>query len=42
MTLIPKDEDKKEHKTEMTYLKIEFNVDITASTFSLSELERKR
>mgnify|MGYP001087407246 CR=1 FL=1 len=42
MTLIPQDEDKKGHKTEMTYLKIEFNVDISASTFSLSELERKR
>lgn len=42
MTLIPQDEDKKEHKTEMTYLKIDFNMDIPASTFSLSELERKR
>jgi outer membrane lipoprotein-sorting protein len=42
MTLVPKDEDKKGHKTQMTYLDIDFNVDISAGTFSLSELERKR
>jgi outer membrane lipoprotein-sorting protein len=42
MTLIPQDEDKKGHKTEMTYLEIDFNTDIPAGTFSLSELERKR
>jgi len=42
MTLIPQDEDKKGHKTEMTYLDIDFNKDIPSGTFSLSELERKR
>jgi outer membrane lipoprotein-sorting protein len=42
MTLIPKDEEKKGHKTEMTYLDIDFNMDIPSGTFSLSELERKR
>lgn len=42
MTLVLRDEDKKGHKTEMTYINIEFNVDIPAGTFSLSELERKR
>jgi outer membrane lipoprotein-sorting protein len=42
MTLIPEDTDKKGQKTEMTYLKINFNMDIPDRTFSLSELERKR
>jgi outer membrane lipoprotein-sorting protein len=42
MTLIPQDQEKKGHKTEMTYLDIEFNVDVPAGMFSLSELERKR
>jgi hypothetical protein len=42
MTLIPHDEDKEGHKTEMTYLAIDFNVDVPDRMFSLSELERKR
>lgn len=42
MTLIPHDKDKKGHKTEMTYLEIDFNVDLADRMFSLSELERKR
>jgi hypothetical protein len=42
MTLIPTDEEKKGHKTEMIYHAIEFDVDVPERTFSLSELEKKR
>ena len=42
MTLVPHDKKKKGHKTEMRYLDIKFDVDVPASTFSLSRLERSR
>ncbi len=42
MTLIPTDEEKKGHRTEMIYHAIQFDVDIPERTFSLSELEKKR
>ncbi len=41
MTLIPQDEDKAGHKTEMTYLEIAFNTDVPERMFSLSQLEQK-
>ncbi|MBN1361580.1 MAG: outer membrane lipoprotein-sorting protein [Sedimentisphaerales bacterium] len=41
MTLIPQDEDKEGHKTEMDYLDIDFNADVPERMFSLSELEQK-
>ncbi|OQX12558.1 MAG: hypothetical protein BWK76_17465 [Desulfobulbaceae bacterium A2] len=40
MTLIPEDEP--QHKTEMRYLSIAFDVAVPESTFSLSNLERHR
>jgi outer membrane lipoprotein-sorting protein len=40
MTLIP--EDKEGHKTEMTYIDIDFDVPVPDNTFSLSQLERLR
>ena len=42
MTLVPKDKDEEGHKTVMTYMEIDFDVDLPASTFSLSRLERQR
>jgi len=42
MTLVPEDEKKKGHKTELLYLEIRFNPDVPDDTFSLSRLERKR
>jgi hypothetical protein len=42
MTLLPEDEDKEGHKTELIYLDIRFDVDVPESTFSLSRLERQR
>ena len=42
MRLIPEDEDKKGHETEMVYHSLDFGVDIPESTFSLSRLEQKR
>jgi outer membrane lipoprotein-sorting protein len=42
MTLLPEDEEKKGHKTEMIYLKMQFDVDVPEDTFSLSRLERQR
>jgi hypothetical protein len=40
MVLVP--EDDPGHRTEMRYLDLDFNVDLPASTFSLSRLERSR
>lgn len=40
MTLLP--EDKEGHKTEMVYLNINFEVEISEDMFSLSQLERDR
>ena len=40
LRLIP--EDEKGHMTEMVYLDIDFDVDVSDSTFSLSRLEQKR
>lgn len=40
MTLVPEDEPG--HRTEMTYLDMEFDVDVPDSTFSLSRLESVR
>ena len=42
MTLVPEDEKKKGHRTELLYLEIRFNPDVPDDTFSLSRLERKR
>jgi outer membrane lipoprotein-sorting protein len=42
LTLIPKDKDKKGHKTEIIYEDIDFNVPVSDRTFSLSNLERIR
>jgi hypothetical protein len=42
LTLIPKDEDKRGHKTELIYEDIDFNVPVPDRTFSLSNLERIR
>ena len=42
MTLLPEDEDKEGHKTEMVYRSLDFGVKIPDSTFSLSRLEQKR
>lgn len=42
MILVPKDKDEEGHKTVMTYKEIDFDVDLPASTFSLSRLERQR
>jgi outer membrane lipoprotein-sorting protein len=42
MTLVPADDDKKGHRTEMVYHEIEFDLDMPDSMFSLSELERTR
>ena len=45
MVLIPMDRDekpKKNQRTEMRYIDIEFDAEVPESTFSLSELERKR
>jgi len=40
MEMVP--EDKKGYKTELVYKKIDFDVNVPESTFSLSRLERKR
>ncbi|MFH0911962.1 MAG: outer membrane lipoprotein-sorting protein [Planctomycetota bacterium] len=40
IVLIPTDQEG--HRTEMTYASIEFDVDLPASTFSLTDLERQR
>jgi len=40
LRLIPEDEEG--HMTEMVYLDIDFDVDVSDSTFSLSRLEQKR
>lgn len=40
MTLVPTQEEG--HKTILEYLSLDFNVDLPDSTFSLSELERRR
>lgn len=42
LTLIPKDKDKKGHKTELIYEDIDFNAPVPDRAFSLSSLERKR
>jgi hypothetical protein len=42
MTLIPTDKDEEGHQTIMTYHRIEFDVDLPESTFSLSRLEQQR
>jgi outer membrane lipoprotein-sorting protein len=42
MSLVPEDEDKEGHMTELVYLAMEFDIDVPESTFSLSRLERQR
>ena len=42
MTLVPVDEKKEGHKTEMRYKEIEFDAEVPEGTFSLSRLERQR
>lgn len=42
ISLIPKDEEKKGHKTVMIYEDISFNVEVPQQIFSLANLEQKR
>ncbi|HIJ65872.1 MAG TPA: outer membrane lipoprotein-sorting protein [Candidatus Hydrogenedentes bacterium] len=42
LLLIPQDEDKEGHKTEMVYRDIDFDVDVPDHMFSLSQLEQQR